>query len=636
MKKKNNRTLKSMAVFSTAVCILSISACGKSGDTDTSEGKDAEVAETIEEDRETIKEPDLSVNEENANDVDTATSDNGWMKAYLNTLYGDYGAKGNWGYEKTTVSFVYLDDDEVPEMSVVSGGIASDTLGGIYSYADGEVVQLCGDNNALLIPGTGMIFESNYPDSMGSAENTIIKWDGKFPEQLWYGSVTHEIDDYKNEYYYTSNGKDVSEEKYNEDIAGYMELKDAISTGEDMTYHEALEYLASSLWGSSGVETAEWKEAYLKTVKDHYAEYGGVIDDSLWWGIIYVDDNDVPELIWDTGTTAGGEMVYTYHNGEVIQVYYAYSPISFVPGDGLIGGGAGHGYISESVVKLADGETIAIWAGEIDAYESYMGNFDVAPKYYVNTEEVTEEEYNKTYTDAYGGGKAFCLENPYYYYNPDFSDTCKDGTHICGMTGEEIIAYLTTAGAPEGINADIAKKYLSTIELNYNEQQWKYSYNLVYIDDDDIPELVIFFDSDGAQFDVENFSIYSYQDGGVVKAEIKTDGYGNFYIKDNVYYYEKRDYISASLGNEYVNDCSDGYGYRPVFDHSKDVLSHWNWNYFDDNDGRDVKYEAWYCDGEEIKKAEYERDISGFTDPQSLREGSISKAEITGILENVK
>ena len=566
--------------------------------------------------------------------VTAASQDDGWKRAYLNLLF-QYGSEGEYADDGigTTASIFYLDDDDIPEISIVTGGAGPFTFGGVYSYADGGPVQLC-TANATMIPGDGMLYEYEPYDSMGGGDGRILKWDGKSVQELWYGSeyVDEEAsagsDGFLREY--TSNGKGVTQEEYEADIAEHFVFSKAVTKGTEMTYGEAVAYLSEALWGDDGGK--EWKQAYLKVVNDFIGENG--YDSSLCWGLLFIDNDNIPELIWDTGTTAMGESVYTYSGDEAVEVYHAYSPISYILGDGLIYGTTGHGVIYENVVRLANGEVNIIWEGVTDANESYMGNVDAKPIYYSDSVEVTEEEYNRAFADAFSGKNpagAVWLENPSYYYSFSYSDEYHNRA-VPGMTTEEIIAYLTTEAPPSGLDRNAAQQYLEVMDT-YNDDYYTYTYNLVYINNDDVPELVVFCEAEGAQYDTDSFSIYSYQDGKTVKADIKTDGYGDFYKKNTTSYYEKKDYISSSFIIENVEDSSDGYGYRPVFDHSKEVLSHWNWNYWD---GQQVIYEAWYRDGNEIKENEYDKSVAAFTNARSLREGSMSEAEMTGLLQNAK
>ena len=569
-----------------------------------------------------------------------ASQDDGWKRAYLNLLY-QYGSEGEYADDGigTTASIFYLDDDDIPEISIVTGGAGPYTWGAIYSYSEGEPIQLC-TANASVIPGEGMIYEYNPYDSMGSGDNRILKWDGISVQELWYGS------EYVNEEAstdsevllreYTSNGRSVSQEEYNADIAKYYDFNRCVGTGTDMTFAEAVAYLSEALWGYEG--GTEWKQAYLKVVNDFIGENG--YDNSLCWGLLFIDDDNIPELIWDTGTTAGGEMVYTYNGGEAVEIYYAYSGISFILGEGLISGYTGHGVNYVDVVKLSDGKATAVWEGVEDFYEAYMGNPDAEPVYYSNDVEVTEGEYSKAYADAFDGKKAVLLVNPSDYmhsWNDEYHSRC-----IPGMTTEELIAYLTTISAPSDLDANISQSYLDVIKGN-TDSSWIYSYNLIYLDNDDIPELVVFYDDPeggGAQFDTDRFDIYRYQGGKSAKVKsvspYETDGYGDFYLRNKTLYYEKKDYISAAPGWEYVADSSSGCVYFPVIDVTKPVFAYLDRNYWDDNSGSEVKYEAWYRDNAEISESDYKKSAESLPQGKDIRDESMSREQMIGLLQSME
>ena len=239
------------------------------------------------------------------------------------------------------------------------------------------------------------------------------------------------------------------------------------------------------------VSEEEWKKAYLGVVNDYLSGWGE--DFQLCWALIYLDDDDIPELIRDTGTTAGGEQVYTYHNGEATEIYYAYSGIGFICGEGLINGGAGHGYTSESVERLKNGTLTTLWIGECDDLAAYEGeDFDAEPIYYSNSEKVSEQEYNDARSRVFDGSKAVCIASPSFYnYLQD-----KKG-YICGMTSSEIITALTPA-AQVSDNGDWKQAYLDALKHIKQESWSEYGVNDVYmnvyiieLDDDGIPDLYV-------------------------------------------------------------------------------------------------------------------------------------------------
>lgn len=116
-------------------------------------------------------------------------------------------------------------------------------------------------------------------------------------------------------------------------------------------------------------EDKEWKAAYM----DYLSEF--VVKDNLYnmceYYLIYVDDNDVPELFIDTGIEASGEYVVTYYKNETIEKHLDRIGSEFIERSGLILTNTGHmGYLPLTITKLENGsftvvaEGLCVWSNE--------------------------------------------------------------------------------------------------------------------------------------------------------------------------------------------------------------------------------------------------------------------------------
>ena len=176
--------------------------------------------------------------------------DERWKQAYLDILYG-CGRDGDNDGNETTASIVYIDGDDVPELAVVTGGAAATSFGGVYSYIDGKVVEVCSPN-CYVIPGEGLIHEiladTTYP---WREESWIVKWEKGRSKELWRGSIVpleEDIEaDEEYEYIYTSNGKSVTEEEYYRDQEKYFDHNKSVDLefGYGMSYDEAIRFLSN-------------------------------------------------------------------------------------------------------------------------------------------------------------------------------------------------------------------------------------------------------------------------------------------------------------------------------------------------------------------------------------------------------
>lgn len=102
-----------------------------------------------------------------------------------------------------------------------------------------------------------------------------------------------------------------------------------------------------------------------------YADY----IDSMWdegqepyvetsFSLIFLDDDDIPELFIDTGYEAGGEIVLTYYNDEVVIQQLSRCGSQYIEKSGLIYTNTGHmGYYPVEITKLKNGEFSLIASG---------------------------------------------------------------------------------------------------------------------------------------------------------------------------------------------------------------------------------------------------------------------------------
>lgn len=103
----------------------------------------------------------------------------------------------------------------------------------------------------------------------------------------------------------------------------------------------------------------DWGQAYL----DHLQNFEEMDDSSreaflndCKYTLIYVDDDDTPELLIDTCSGAGGEFMFTYYDGEVTDYHFRRYGTTYIPRTGMIFTDTGHmDYYPVYVTKLENG-----------------------------------------------------------------------------------------------------------------------------------------------------------------------------------------------------------------------------------------------------------------------------------------
>ncbi|WP_176762298.1 hypothetical protein [Eubacterium oxidoreducens] len=105
-----------------------------------------------------------------------------------------------------------------------------------------------------------------------------------------------------------------------------------------------------------------WREAYLDylTSDDDLINYG----DSFTYTLIYLDDNDIPEIFIDSGVEAGGQMIATYYDGKVTEQHFSRIGSQYIEKTGLVYTNTGHmDYYPLSITKLENGEFTVLGSG---------------------------------------------------------------------------------------------------------------------------------------------------------------------------------------------------------------------------------------------------------------------------------
>ena len=159
-----------------------------------------------------------------------------------------------------------------------------------------------------------------------------------------------------------------------------------------------------------GFDTDEpWRKAYydyLTTNEDVAPEETN--NNGLELTLIYLDDDDVPELFIDTGIEAGGEIIATYYDGEVVSYNFPRLGSQYIERSGLVYTNTGHmDYYPLTITKLEDGEFREIGIGLAYLSEADREHLIADENYpYILTYEwedelVSEEQFNANVAEIY-------------------------------------------------------------------------------------------------------------------------------------------------------------------------------------------------------------------------------------------
>lgn len=414
------------------IMVLSLTACTdpnniytNTGNKDANSNSQANIVSTtnVTEPTPTPNEPDtidLS-NPDNTPDTITETVDS-WKQIYADFLENDMDeitgyADDNW-YEDWTFGFIYLNDDDIPELVLSTGYEAGGNI--ILTIVNGKVDYIRTarlgfyydeyDNILINHDGhMGMYYDIVFSINEDGFE--LIK-DGEF-----YELIDEELESPIGFEYYL-DGEEVSVDEYLAVINSYIPQSEKKHWSSGSTYKSIMDYL-------TGKNYATYKEAYKSVAEDmlgeekvHFALVDSdptpylILDNDDWTYVYYYQDgvafrgesfygfSSDNRLYPETGTTC----YYYLSDDNVTEIFYIYTS------------DMGSTYFSYTSRH-----------GEYDENGDYKkdknGNYILT--YSVNGDTVSKEEYEE-YLKQFDGEEYIPLipcsapENDYYeYYTPE-------------------------------------------------------------------------------------------------------------------------------------------------------------------------------------------------------------------------
>ncbi|MDE5587515.1 MAG: C-type lectin domain-containing protein [Acetatifactor sp.] len=331
---------------------------------------------------------------------------------YLQKFYEEYPDE----IARIKFDLVFIDIDNIPELAIIpSAAHASGVI--ICAYNGGNVVETgeFGSFGKCRFNFYENLIFSTYM-GQGEEESFFYRLEGTESIELL---ALHSHPQYEGVHYvgerYEVDGTEVSEEVYKQvceewnweelNVWGY---DDAVFVNNiDDLYRELCKRF-SFLKEQGRIEQddsclEEWKQRYLNYLEENnYA-------DTCTYSLIYVDDDNIPEMVVDTGGEAGGCQLLTFRD-HVLDVWQsARLNITYIERGNLICNSDGNmGYYYDNVYTIQDGKWVyvdgGIWGdgpdgvqiGENGNYLEFFywtGEEPWDREEYWFGEEITEEEY---------------------------------------------------------------------------------------------------------------------------------------------------------------------------------------------------------------------------------------------------
>ena len=147
---------------------------------------------------------------------------------------------------------------------------------------------------------------------------------------------------------------------------------------------------------------SDWKEAYTNYIIQDVDPYG-----YEGYALIDINGDEIPELYILGNSTASGDIVCTYNNGNVIELYGWIYGTSYVKGENLLSISGGHMDVYfDYIYKIENGEFVQVHKGDYGAEDNSHVKFDEEgnPVYVYSWDEkiINELQYNELLYLFYG------------------------------------------------------------------------------------------------------------------------------------------------------------------------------------------------------------------------------------------
>lgn len=152
----------------------------------------------------------------------------------------------------------------------------------------------------------------------------------------------------------------------------------------------------------------KWKQAYISYIEENGKVVDSYSGESMEvYKLVNIDDDDIPELYVNYGTTAGGDAICSYNKDSIIvQTMWNYG-FAYLEGQNLFRDAGGHmDSYYDDIYCIKDGEFVLLYSGQYGAAENDDVQFDSDgnPVYnytWNGTEVSSESEYLSLLNEVY-------------------------------------------------------------------------------------------------------------------------------------------------------------------------------------------------------------------------------------------
>ena len=333
----------------------------------------------------------------------------------VNWFKGAISSNNNLALHEYGYCFIDINDDGINELIIgdVSSDISSDALVYLictlhdkapYQVLSGDKFQryyIC-DGNIIAHEDTGTYGDSSkYRLSFEDFSLDLVE------------SVRSRYENGKGEYWVLTDASGnetlITEADAKSTMTAYSECRVKLSLIPFSDYSPNMpeEFYADAQYIPVGKEYSTWQEGYLSYLSD--LKYHG--NDRFTCALIYVDDDNIPEMVINSGNQINGCYILSYYNGMVTAFQTERLNFTYIEKGGLIRNTDGTlGFNFDYVHQLKDGRWKCIFYGTI------YRNYDVADSlskdaflYYIDKENVSSNRYSSGLNEVYDTSKEQAL-----------------------------------------------------------------------------------------------------------------------------------------------------------------------------------------------------------------------------------
>lgn len=193
------------------------------------------------------------------------------------------------------------------------------------------------------------------------------------------------------------------------------------------------------------VSSNEWKEAYINYVNEHGNTYDSFGHAMEIYKLVNINNDSIPELYINFGTTAGGDVICTYYDGKVVEQPMWNYGFSYMEGQNIFRDAGGHMDVyHDKIYSIENGQFVLLHEGNYGAADNSHVQFDsdgnpIYDYYWDGTEVSSETEYMNLLNEVYNAQQAI---TPFDGAEYDSETWRYVGNGLCDY--EEIIEAINT------------------------------------------------------------------------------------------------------------------------------------------------------------------------------------------------